>query len=728
MFQMKVPKQFWVDVVSTTCFLINHMPTVVLKCDILYKVIHPQKSLFPIELRIFGCTCYVRDTRPSVTKLDPKGLKCVFFGYSRLQKDYRCFSTDLNKYLVSMDVVFSEDTSFFSSPTSSTMVNSRPTVGQSSMVDSDASFAHLGTIVDVLPAPVKPPIVQVYSRRQVTIDTCPAPAFSSSDPSSDLDLPIRLRKSKRQCKSTYSIANFVSYDHLSSSSSVFLASIDSISTLKTVTEALNHPSWKNAMLEEIRALEDNLTWKLVDLPQGKKVVGYKWIFPVKVNPGGSIARLKARLVARGYAQTYGVYYSDTFSPVAKLNSVRLFISIAVSQQWMIHQLDIKNVFLHGDQEEEVYMEQPPGFVAQGEYGKSPCAWFGKFSKEIQAFGMNKSKKDHSVFYKKSTASIILLVVYVDDIVITGNNHAGIFYLKAFMYSKFHTKDLGELKYFLGIEISRSKKGMFLSQRKYVLDPLKKTGKIEAKPCTTLMVPNVQLMPDDGDPFYNPERYRRVVRKLNYLTVTRPDIAYAVSVVSQFTSAPTIKHWAALEQILCYMKKAPGLGILYSSQGHTHIECFSYVDWAGSKFDRRSTTGYCVFLGGNLVACKSKKQSVVSRSSVESEYRALAQATCEIIWIHQLLCEVRMKCTMSAKLWCDNQAALHIAANPVYHERTKHIEVNYHFIREKIKENLVSTGYVKTGKQLRDIFTKALNGTWVEYFCNKLGMINIYAPA
>ena len=176
------------------------------------------------------------------------------------------------------------------------------------------------------------------------------------------------------------------------------------------------------------------------------------------------------------------------------------------------------------------------------------------------------------------------------------------------------------------------------------------------------------------------------------------------------------------------KKAPGLGILYSSQGHTRIECFSDTDWAGSKFDRRSTTGYCVFFGGNLVAWKSKKQSVVSRSSAESEYRAMAQATCEIIWIHQLLCEVGMKCTMLAKLWCDNQAALHIAANPVYHERTKHIEVDCHFIREKIEENLVSTGYVKTGEQLGDIFTKALNGTRVEYFCNKLGMINIYAPA
>ncbi|RVW26940.1 Retrovirus-related Pol polyprotein from transposon RE1 [Vitis vinifera] len=613
---------------STACFLINRMPTVVLKGDIPYKAIHPQKSLFPLAPRIFGCTCYVRDTRPFVTKLDPKALQCAFLGYSRLQKGYRCFSPDLNKYLVSTDVVFSEDTSFFSSPTSSAseedeewlvyqVVNSRPTVGQSSVVDFDASLAHSGPVVNIPPAPAKPPIVQVYSRRPVTTDTCPAPAPSSSDPSSDLDLPISLRK----------------------------ASIDSISVPKTVTEALNHPGWKNAMLEEICALEDNHTWQLVDLPQERKLLA----------ASGSL-RCQTQ-----FSST--IYFYCCF------------------QQWMIHQLDIKNTFLHGDLEEEVYLEQPPG-------------------KEIQAFGMNKSEKDHSVFYKKSAAGIILLVVYVDDIVITRNDHAGISDLKTFMHSKFHTKDLGELKYFLGNRsIKEQERDVLITKEVY-----------------------------DGDPFYNPERYRRVVGKLNYLTVTRPDIAYAVSVVSQFTSAPTIKHWAALEQILCYLKKAPGLGILYSSQGHTRIECFSDADWAGSKFDRRSTTGYCVFFGGNLVAWKSKKQSVVSRSSAESEYRAMAQATCEIIWIHQLLCEVGMKCTMPAKLWCDNQAALHIAANPVYHERTKHIEVDCHFIREKIEENLVSTSYVKTGEQLGDIFTKALNGTRVEYFCNKLGMINIYAPA
>ncbi|KAL6313697.1 hypothetical protein AAG906_010115 [Vitis piasezkii] len=696
LFQMKVPKQFWADAISTACFLINRMPSTVLNDQIPYSILFPKN------------TCYVRDVRPSVTKLDPKALKCVFLGYSRLQKGYRCFSPDLNKYVVSTDVVFSEDTPFYSSPS-----NSESEEGENWLIYQETipstptdSSEQPHAVVDLLPAPAKPPIVQEYSRHQETKDTCPAPTSSLSDPPSDLDLPIGLRKGKRQCKSVYSIANFVSYDHLSPSSSAFVASLDSVSIPKTVKEALNHPGWYNAMLEEIQALEVNHTWNLVDLPIGKNVVGCKWVFAIKVNPNGSVARLKARLVAKGYAQTYGVDYSDTFSPVARLASIRLIISIAASQHWPLHQLDIKNAFLHGDLQEEVYMEQPPGFVAQGEYGKvchlrkslyglkqSPRAWFGKFSEVIQEFGMNKSKVDHSVFYRQSANGIILLVVYVDDIVITRNDCAGISSLKL----------------------------------KYVLDLLAETGKMEAKPCSTPMIPNVHLTKDDGDPFDNPERYKRLVGKLNYLTVTRPDIAYAVSIVSQFMSAPTVKHWAALEQILCYLKRAPGLGILYSNHGHAQIECFTDADWAGSKADRRSTTGFCVFVGGNLVSWKSKKQNVVSRSSAESEYRAMVQATCEIMWLYHLLIEIGIKTPMPAKLGCDNQATIHIASNPVYHERTKHIEVDCHFIREKIQENLISTGYVKTGEQLGDIFTKALNGTRVEYFCNKLGMINIYAP-
>ena len=209
--------------------------------------------------------------------------------------------------------------------------------------------------------------------------------------------------------------------------------------------------------------------------------------------------------------------------------------------------------------------------------------------------MQKSKSHHSVFYRNSSSSIIMLVVYVDDIVITGSDFKGISSLKSFLQSQFHTKDLGMVRYFLGIELMRSKHEIFLSQRKYVFDLLSDTGKLWVKPCSSPMVPGVHLT-REGETFENLERYRRPVGKLNYLTVTRRDIAYSVSIVNQYMSFPTVDHWAAVEHILCYLKEAPGHGILYSNHGHNRLEYFTDVDWIGSKEDRRSTTGYYVFVG------------------------------------------------------------------------------------------------------------------------------------
>ena len=245
-------------------------------------------------------------------------------------------------------------------------------------------------------------------------------------------------------------------------------------------------------------------------------------------------------------------YSNTFSLVVKMTYVQLFISLAATYHWDLHQLDIKNVFLHGDLQEEVYMEQPPGFVAQGVIGKvcrhqkslyglkqSLRAWFGKFSQAVEEFSMQKSKYDH-FFYKNSSSSIIPLVVYVDDIVITESDYEGISSLKSFLQSQFHTKDLRMLRYFLAIEVMRSKHGIFLSPRKYVLDLLFKIGKLGVKPCNSPMVLGVHLT-REGETFEDPERYRRLVRKLNFLTVTHPNIAHSVSVVNQYMSAPTVDH-------------------------------------------------------------------------------------------------------------------------------------------------------------------------------------------
>ena len=251
--------------------------------------------------------------------------------------------------------------------------------------------------------------------------------------------------------------------------------------------------------------------------------------------------------------------------------------------------------------------------------------------------------------------------------------------------------------------------------------------LDFKLADTSMDPNVKLVPGQGESLGDLGRYRRLVGKLNYLTITRPDIFFLVSVVSQFLQSPCDSHWDAVIRILRYIKSTPGQGVLYENRGHTQVIGFTDADWAGSPTDRRSTLGYCVFISGNLISWKSKKH-VVARSSAEAEYRAMTLTTCELIWLRHLLQELRFGKDEQMKLIYDNQAALHIASNLVFHERTKHIEVDYHFIREKIASGCMTTSFVNSNDQLADIFTKSFIGPRIKYICNKLGAYDIYASA
>ncbi|RVW27381.1 Retrovirus-related Pol polyprotein from transposon RE2 [Vitis vinifera] len=306
-----------------------------------------------------------------------------------------------------------------------------------------------------------------------------------------------------------------------------------IALRKSTPEAFSHPGWQQAMVDEMVALHSNGTWDLVVLPSGKSTVGCHWVYTVKVGPDGQIA------------------------------FVRLLLSMAAMRSWPLYQLDIKNVFLHGDLAEEVYMEQPPGFVAQRESGLE--------------FGMFRSTTDHSVFYHHNySGQCICLVVYVDDIVITGSDQNGIQKLKQHLFTHFQTKDLGKLKYFLGIEIAQSNSNVVLSQRKYALDILEETGMLNCKPIDTPMDPNVKLIPGQGEPLGD------------------------LGDIGDF-------HWDAVIRILRYIKSTPGQGVLYKNRGHTQVDGYTDADWASSPTDRRSTSRYCVFIGGNLISWKSKNK-------------------------------------------------------------------------------------------------------------------------
>jgi len=506
-----------------------------------------------------------------------------------------------------------------------------------------------------------------------------------------------------------------------------------------VQEALGNPKWNQAIIEEMAALQKNETWELMPLPEGKKAVGCKWIFSIKYKADGTIDGYKARLVAKGYTQSYNIDYQETFSPVAKLNTVRVLLSISANLDWPLHQFDVKNTFLHGNFEEEVYMDVPPRFAtshvgvvcklhkALYSLKQSPRAWFVWFSLAMKKYGFKQSNSDHSLFLKHRGKMVTTLLIYVDDMIITGNDEEEISSLQEHLATEFEMKNLGGLKYFLGIEVAQSSKGIFLSQRKYVLDLLVETSMLDCKPADTPTVQNHKLSEHPNQIPTNRERYQRLVGKLIYLSHTRPDIAYTVSLVSQLMHSLSEGHMEAVFRILRYLKASPEKGLMFRKYNHLNIDGYTDADWAGNIIDRKSTSGYFTFVGGNLVTWRSKKQKVMALSNAEAEFRGMAKGLCELLWLRELVEEIGYSSSPLMRLFYDNKAAIQIAQNPVQHDRTKHVEIDQYFIKEKLEVKIVQFPFVKSENQLADILTKVVSSKVFHNSLDKLGIEDIYAP-
>uniref|UniRef100_A0A2N9J4W0 Reverse transcriptase Ty1/copia-type domain-containing protein n=1 Tax=Fagus sylvatica TaxID=28930 RepID=A0A2N9J4W0_FAGSY len=436
----------------------------------------------------------------------------------------------------------------------------------------------------------------------------------------------------------------------------------------------------NTTAPEPRRSHRTGTWDLVDLPAGKSAIGCKWVYKIKTRSDGTVDRYKARLVAKGFTQEYGIDYEETFAPGG---SPLLF-----------------------------YMQLPPGFsqplgfspkvchLRPALYGlkQAPRAWFAKFSSTISQHGFSASSYDSALFFRRSDHGITLLLLYVDDIIITGDDVQGIQDLKRFLGQHFEMKDLGPLSYFLGLEVSSSSDGYYLTQAKYTSDLISRAGITDSKIVDTPIEYNNRLNTHDGEPLPDVTLYRQLVGSLVYLTVTRPDISYAVHIVSQFMAAPRSLHYAA---------------------------AYSDADWAGDLTDRRSTTGYCFLLGDSLISWRSKKQSVVARSSTEAEYRALADTTAELLWLRWLLQDLGIDCSTAVPIHCDNRSAIQIAHNDVFHERTKHIEIDCHFVRHHLLQGTLQLRSVSSQDQLADIFTKPMPPGRFRDLISKLKLVSVH---
>ena len=491
------------------------------------------------------------------------------------------------------------------------------------------------------------------------------------------------------------------------------------------------------MVDEINAQLRNGTSDLVPPEQYQNVVGCKWVFTIKYKANGEIDRYKARLVAKGFHQQHGHDFTETFSPVIKSTTVRAVLHVAVTKGWSLRQLDVNNAFLQGTLDEEVYVTQPPGFVDQDRphyvcrlkkalYGlkQAPRAWYQELRSFLLTQGFLNSTADTSLFTFHHGSDTIYLLVYVDDMVITGNNNKLIDRFIATISSRFSLKDLGDLSYFLGIEVTRTSKGLHLMQKKYIIDLLTRTNMMDARPVSTPMAPTPKLSLTSGTPMDNPSEYRAVLGSLQYLAFTRPDLAFPVNRLSQFMQRPTDLHWQAVKRILRYLAGTSSHGILLRSDTPMKLHAYTDADWAGDADDYCSTNAYIVYLGGNPISWSSKKQKGVARSSTEAEYRAVANVASEVLWVCSLFTELRIPLPEMPVLYCDNIGATYLAANPVFHSRMKHIALDFHFIRHHVQTGALRVAHLSTKDQLADALTKPLPRPRFLELMGKIGVTHV----
>jgi hypothetical protein len=756
--------KYWVDAFLTSVYIINRLPTPVLQHSSPYEKIFHRSPNYSL-LRVFGCKCFPLLRPYTSHKLEYRSKACIFLGYSHA--GYRCLDPLTDKVYLSRHVIFDEhsfpakdhatlklpsrinassdsplflpvsfpsthpicstnntahiesSTSHDSSPLQpSVSLDSRlsPTLSHTSAASAPCSTNLLNAESGLSPteavpsspaksliSPTAPIVAPSLLPEPASLPTAPPAVLPPEQPIPSHPMVTRSHTGSLKPKPFHDYQLFA---HTKHPPTAFLAILPDIEP-SCFSKAALDPRWQTAMSLEFEALMTNGTWTLCPRPLHHNVIRNKWVYKIKQKPDGSIDRFKARLVAKGFEQQSGVDYIDTFSPVIKPSTIRIILAMAVHFNRPIRQLDVSNSFLHGTLLEEVYMEQPQGFVSKEHpdfvcklrksiYGlkQAPRAWFHCLSTSLLELGFTASLVESSLFFFLHGAIKVFMLIYVDDIIITGTHLHVLTALIAQLQKKFPVKNLGPLGFFLGIQASRCGDSLHLCQAKYIKDLLQRTHMLGAKPSPSPCPAGAKLSKFDGEPLPDFTEYLQVVGALLYCTLTRPEIAFSVNQLCKHMHAPSTTHWTAAKRVLRYLKNTIDHGLLYRP-GSLHLQAFSDSDWAGSPDYRRSTSGFGVYLGNYLVSWSAKKQAMVSRSSTEAEYRSLALTTAELFWLRMPFKELSIPLRTAPTLWCDNLSALALASNAVFHARTKHIEVDYHFILEKVLNGDILIWFIST---------------------------------
>ena len=546
-----------------------------------------------------------------------------------------------------------------------------------------------------------------------------------------------------------------SYRQLSAMYAFAVSVSDAVGEPRSYSEATRSPhrvQWEQAMQEEIDSIKANDTFTLVPLPPARKAIGSKWVFKVKRHADGSIDRFKARLVAKGYSQQYGVDFTETFAPVARFSSLRAILAIAAAKDYEVHQMDVKTAFLNGDLDEDIYMEQPEGYRAGGSeahyvwklrkslYGLKQAgrAWNKKMDAALIDMGFRPTRSDSCVYVKRHDDTVMFLLVYFDDLLLVASDASQLESVKAALQGRFEMKDMGEAEFILGVQIrrDRAKRQLYLSQAEYIRTVLERFDMQDCKPVASPMAAGVKLLKADPTDTSSVQSmanipYASAVGALMFAAlVTRPDIAFAVTSLCQFMSAPTIDHWQAVKRVLRYLQGTRHHELVYGWAGGDDRELYGYSDsdWGNDPNDRRSFTAWVFLLHDGAVSWQSCKQPTVALSSVEAEYMAATQATREAVWWRTFMSELGQPPSAATTVHSDSQGAIALAKNPEHHKRTKHIDIQHHYVREQVDAGSVVMPHIGTELMMADVLTKPLAANRHAELTGKMGVRAVHNAA
>ena len=698
---MSMPNYLWGEAIRHATYLINRVATRVLNDQTPYEMLRSKKPNIS-HLKVFGCIGYAKIEGAQLKKLDDRSLMLVHLGTEPGSKAYRLYNPNTRRVIVSRDVVFDEEKSWNWSKedkqeTESFVISE----GRFETNDEDNTLSKA-----------------IENVKETEEAPDPTGSVSKQSTSETEDQPQYLRRSERQTHQPKYLEDYVLLaEELAEDVLLYLNNEP-----RNFEEAKNSKEWTRACEDEIESIEKNRTWELVELPFGAKAIGLKWVFKIKRNADGSINKFKARLVAKGYVQQYGVDFEEVFAPVARLETIRLLISLAATNGWEIHHLDVKTAFLHGELKEIVYVSQPEGFEKKGYekkvyrlnkalYGlrQAPRAWNNKLNQILMELGFSKCTKEPSVYRKTVKGDLLVVAVYVDDLFVTGTSKKLINDFKKGMASKFDMSDLGRLTYYLGMEVVQDDQGITLDQSQYAKKILENAGMDKCNSVQTPMELGLCLSKAEEEREIDATDYRRNIGCLRYLLHTRPDLAFCVGVLSRYMHSPRECHGVALKQCLRYLQGSTRFGLFFerSSQKISKVIGYSDSSYNVDPDDGRSTTGHIFYLGKSPITWCSQKQDTVALSSCEAEFMAGTEAARQAIWLHDLLSEVTGQSREKITIRIDNQSEIALTRNPVFHGRSKHIHSRYHFIRECVERELIEVEHVPGNEQKADILTKAL---------------------